>query len=308
MKKYLIVIGGPTASGKTELAIQVANHFDTVILSCDSRQFYREMNIGTAKPTAEDLARAPHYFINSLSIADSYSVGDFERDALALLEQIYTKKEVAVLVGGSGLFIRALCEGLDTYPEVPLSIRQEVEKKLEEAGIEALQEELAQLDPFYYQQVDIKNPHRLIRAISVCRVSGQPFSSFQKQEKSVRPFEPIYILVELDREVLYQRINQRVDKMMEQGLLEEARLLYPFRENTALQTVGYQELFDFFSGECSLSDAVDLIKRNSRRYAKRQMTWFRKDDHWTASSPADVSTILQFIQHKMQKGSHSELE
>jgi len=298
-QKYLIVIGGPTASGKTSVAIQLANHFDTVILSCDSRQFYREMSIGTAKPTEAELAQAKHYFVNSLSIQEEYSVGDFERDALALLEQIYQEKDIAILAGGSGLFIRAVCEGLDEYPDVPLDIRTDLKTLFQQKGIEALQEELKFCDPTYYEQVDLQNHRRLIRALEVCRASGQPFSSFQNQEKPERFFQPIYILLDVEREQLYERINRRVDQMFETGLLEEARNLYPFRENTALQTVGYQELFDHFDGKITLEEAEELIKRNSRRYAKRQLTWFRKDDHWHRFSPTAVLDMTDFVKSKI---------
>lgn len=300
-KKYLIVIGGATATGKTALSIEIARHFQTEILSADSRQFYKEMTIGTAKPSEEELATVLHHFINSLHIADDYSVGDFETDALAILEEIFQKKEVAVLTGGSGLFIRALCEGLDEFPEVPESVKDDVANLYEKGGITVLQEELRQSDPAYFAQVDRNNPQRLMRALAVCRASGRPFSSFQKKEKVKRPFEPIYILLQLEREVLYEKINRRVDLMMETGLLEETRRLLPFRDLNALQTVGYQELFEYLDGKASLEEAVEKIKQNSRRYAKRQKTWFRKDPHWAIFSPDDKESILQFIKARMNE-------
>lgn len=298
-KKHLIVIGGATATGKTTAAIRSARHFDTEIISADSRQFYREMSIGTAKQTEEELATVPHHLVNSLSIEQPYSVGDFERDVLKVLDKIFASKNVAVMAGGSGLFIRAVCEGLDSFPDVPEAIQQEVQLLWETNGIEALQTELARLDPEYFEQVDRKNPVRLIRAIAVCRASGQPFSSFRKGKKNKRNFTPIYLLLEMERERLYERINLRVDKMMEAGLLEEARKLFPQRHFNSLQTVGYQELFDFFESKTSLEEAVELIKRNSRRYAKRQMTWFRKRPHWTVFEPNDYPAMVEYVEQNL---------
>jgi tRNA dimethylallyltransferase len=294
--KALIVIGGPTASGKTELAIRLARHFDTEILSCDSRQFFREMSIGTAKPTEEERSQAPHHFINNLSIQHEYSVGDYEQEALALLEKLYEKKEVAIMVGGSGLYQKAVIEGLDEFPDVPLEVRREVEQWYTHEGLEALQNRLREVDPDYYAEVDIHNPHRLIRALAVYEASGQAFSSFRKNTKSNRPFFPIYLALNWQRKVLYDRINRRVDLMMDKGLLEEAGKLYPFKHLTALQTVGYQELFDFLDGKISLEEAVALIKRNSRRYAKRQMTWSRRDGYWKHFAPAEWELILEYVQ------------
>ncbi len=295
-KKYLIVLGGATATGKTALSIEVARHFQTEILSCDSRQFYREMNIGTAKPSPAELAAVPHHFINSLQISDEYSAGNFEKDALALLATLFQKKEVVVLAGGSGLFIRALCEGLDKFPQVPDAVKNAVLRLYQEQGITALQEELRSYDPVFFAQVDQQNPQRLMRALSVCRLTGQPFSSFLKKDKTGRPFKPIYILLQLEREVLYEQINRRVDLMMAAGLLEEARSLYPHRQLNALQTVGYQELFDYFDGKTTLEVAIAKIQQNTRRYAKRQITWFRKDAHWKTFSPQDKDLIIQYIE------------
>ncbi len=297
--KHLIVVGGATATGKTKMAIELARHFGTDIISADSRQFYREMTIGTAKPSPEELAMAPHHFINSLGVEQEYSVGDFEKDALAVLNQVFEKKDVAILVGGSGLFIKALCEGLDAFPAVPETIKTAVEDFYKNQGMAALQAELAKSDPEYYAKVDRKNPQRLLRALSVIRASGQPFSSFQRQEKAERPFQPIYILLEMDRAELYARINQRVDLMMAAGLLEEAKSLFPLKQLNALQTVGYQELFAHFEGKYSLDEAVELIKKNSRRYAKRQMTWFRKYGQWEVFSPDGLSEVIDFIEKKL---------
>ncbi len=301
-QKHLIVIGGATATGKTSTAIQVARHFQTEILSADSRQFYQEMSIGTAKPSAAELAQAPHHFINSLSVQSDFTVGDFEAEALILLKNLFKSKDVAVLVGGSGLFIRALCEGLDEFPSVSKSVVVDLEKKLANEGIAALQTELEKLDPNYFAQVDLNNPHRLVRALSVCRASGMPFSGFRSQSKKQRFFTPKYVLLELERPVLYERINCRVDEMMRSGLLEEARQLYPLRALNALQTVGYQELFDFFDGKCTLAEAVEMIKQNSRRYAKRQATWFRKDPHWAVFSPEKTEDILAYLKGIIKNG------
>ncbi len=298
-QKHLIVIGGATATGKTAMAIEVAKHFGAEILSADSRQFYREMSIGTAKPTTDELAQVPHHFINSLSITDEYTVGDYETQALQLLAELFQKSNTALLVGGSGLFIRALCDGLDDFPSVPVEIVTSLEEKLKIQGVEALQAELKEQDPDYYNQVDLQNPHRLIRALSVCRASGKAFSSFRKNEKKQRFFEPIYVLLELERPVLYNRINQRVDLMIAAGLEEEARALFPFRHLNALQTVGYQELFEYFEGKTSFEEAVENIKMNSRRYAKRQSTWFRKDENWKAFHPTEPKAIIDFIQQNL---------
>jgi tRNA dimethylallyltransferase len=294
-KKYLVVIGGATASGKTGLAIEVAKRFKTSILSADSRQFYREMSIGTAKPTAEELAAAPHYFVGNLSIHDYYSVGDFERDALAVLDEIFNTYNIAVMVGGTGLFLRAVCEGLDEFPETPLSIRQDFEDMYEKEGIEPLQKLLQTVDPEYFATVDQQNPMRLTRALTVWKSTGKPFSSFRTQAKKTRDFEPIYIATDLDRTVLYDRINRRVDVMIAEGLLTEAENLLPFRHLNALQTVGYQELFDYFDRKTTVEEAIDKIKQHSRNYAKRQTTWFRKEAHWARFEPSNTEGVLNFI-------------
>jgi tRNA dimethylallyltransferase len=304
--KYLIVVGGATASGKTGFAIRLAQYFKTAILSCDSRQFFREIPVGTAAPTAEELARAPHHFIGHLSITQNYSVGVFETEALALLEQLYQKNDVVILAGGSGLYQKALCEGLDQFPEVPLEIRQNIEAKLETAGIEALQQELKEKDPAYYEEVDLQNPHRLIRALSVIAVSGQPFSGFRTQQKAKRPFIPIYLWLQWDRQALYDRINQRVTMMMDDGLLEEAKAVLPYRSHTALQTVGYQELFRHFDGDLALDEAISLIQQNSRRYAKRQLTWSRRDGHWKHFHPTEWASCLAYLQLQLNRPFHIE--
>ena len=294
VKKKLIIIGGPTASGKTDCAIQLAQHFGTEILSADSRQFYKDMSIGTAKPQLSDLAKVKHHFIGNLSIKDAYSVGDFERDALAVLETIFEKNDTAIMVGGTGLYIRAVCEGLDVFPEVPLSIRDEFEAIFEKQGIKPLQKLLQEVDYEYFTKADIQNPMRLIRALSVWKASGKPFSNFLSGNKAERNFTPIYIALDMPRAVLYDRINRRVDAMMAEGLLEEVKALYPFRDLNALQTVGYTELFAYFDGDMTLDEAVDKIKQHTRNYAKRQMTWFRKNDFWQRFDPQKASVMSLF--------------
>lgn len=300
--KYLIVIAGPTASGKTALAIQLAQQLDAEILSCDSRQFFKETTIGTAKPDAEELAAAVHHFIDCLSIEEAYNIGDYERDVLAFLEDYYQKKNIAIMVGGSGMYIRAVCEGLDTYPKVDKKIRLELNQLLEIEGVEALQEELKKADPVYYAKVDVSNPHRLIRALEICRGTGQPFSSFQGKNKVERPFTVIKLGIHWERAVLYDRINRRVDLMLEAGLLEEAKTLYPQRALNALQTVGYREFFDYFDGKTTLEEAIELVKRNTRRYAKRQMTWLRKekDLHWIDAETA-IDEVVDFLKDKIKE-------
>lgn len=304
-KKHLIVIGGPTASGKTKLSIALAQYFGTPILSADSRQFYREMSIGTAKPDAEELAAAKHYFVDNLSINDKYNVGDYEREAIALLDKLYQERDTVIMAGGSGLFIKAVCEGMDKFPDVPTEVKASVQQLLDEKGIEALQAELKLADPDYYHTVDLNNPHRLVRALVVCRASGAPFSSFWQQSKVARNFQPIYILIDMDRAVLYDRINQRVDQMLKNGLVKEAKSLYPKRMLSSLQTVGYRELFEHFDGTISMEKAIELIKRNSRRYAKRQMTWLRRNPAWQAFAPSPHVPIIEYVEQQIKLASNS---
>lgn len=299
-KKYLIVVAGPTASGKTALSIELAQHFDAEIISCDSRQFYQEMSIGTAKPNAEEMAAAKHHFVDCMSIERDYNVGDFERETIAFLEDYYQKKDIAIMVGGSGLYIRAVCDGVDHYPEVDKKIRESLNLQLEEKGIESLQEELRVSDPDYYAKVDLANPHRLIRALEICRGTGQAFSSFQGKNRPERPFEIIKVGINWAREKLYERINLRVDLMMEAGLLEEVRSLYSKKELNALQTVGYRELFDHIDGITTLEEAVELLKRNTRRFAKRQMTWFRKEKglYWIEAG-TETSEVIEYLESEI---------
>ena len=292
----LIVIGGPTASGKTDLAIRLAQHFDTEIISADSRQFYRDMTIGTAKPDAAALASVKHHFIDTLSVEDDFSVGDFERHALDILATLYQTKQVAVVVGGSGLFISALCEGLDRFPDVSAEVKGSVEAAVAAEGLPWLQTTLQRLDPVYYEQVDRQNPARLRRAVEVCLASGQPYSAFLNHKKKARPFRPLYVLLELPRPELYARIDARVEQMVAAGLEAEARRLLPWRQRSALRTVGYEEWFDCFDGAMDRKTAVEKIKQHTRNYAKRQITWFKKYGQWTAFHPADWEAIKKFCE------------
>lgn len=301
-KKILVVIGGATASGKTGLAVRLAQYFQTEIISADSRQFYKEMSIGTARATEAEMGGVPHHFTGHLPIESYYSVGEFERDGMALLEQLFKEKDLVILTGGSGMYQKALCEGLDEFPETTLADRAYWEGMYEKDGLSALQEALRTSDPEYYAEVDLNNPHRLIRALSVCSAAGKPFSSFRRGKKAERPFRCIYIWLSWNREALYARIDQRVHEMMDKGLVEEARALLPYRQHTALQTVGYQELFDYFDGSISLEGAVALIQQNSRRYAKRQLTWSRRDGFWKHFAPSEWDRLLAYVQESIEFG------
>ncbi len=275
--KVLVCILGPTAIGKTALSIAIAKHFATEIISADSRQFYKEMAIGTAVPSKEEFAQVPHHFIQHRSIHDHYTVGNFERAVLNTLKQLFKDNNIVVMVGGSGLYIDAVTKGLDPFPQVDPKIRTQLNQTRAKEGMKVLQEELKQVDPDYFEKVDLANPHRVIRALGVCRASGKPYSSFLGQKKDQRPFKILTIGLIAERPEIYKRINSRVDHMMEQGLLEEARSLVPFKELNALQTVGYKELFNHLEGKWDLEFAVAEIKKNTRRFAKRQLTWFKKD-------------------------------
>lgn len=274
--KKLIVVGGATATGKTAYAIRLAQELSTEVVSADSRQFYREMSIGTAKPSLAELAEAKHHLIDNLSVADDYSVGDFERDALQVLGEIFQKNDTAILVGGSGLYLKAVCEGLDTFPEISAATRQQVTEGEQAGGLAWLQSELERLDPAYFAVVDRNNPARLRRALEVCLESSQPYSAFTQNSKKPRPFRVENRLLTMPRPELYARIEARVDAMISAGLEAEALALLPHRHRPALRTVGYEEFFDFFDGRTSRAEAIDKIKQHSRNYAKRQDTWFRK--------------------------------
>ena len=277
-KPLLICVVGPTAIGKTSLSIELARAFSTEIISADSRQFFKEMNIGTAVPSSEELLAAPHHFIQHKSINEHYTVGEFEREALSKIAELSKNQEIIIMVGGSGLYVDAVVEGLDHFPEIKEGIRETLNTELDELGIAPLQEELKKVDATYYDSIDIENPRRLIRALEVHRSSGAPYSSFLRKHETIRPFNTLYIGLTAERPTVYDRINRRVDIMMEEGLLDEAKRLLKHRALNALQTVGYRELFQYLEGNYTLDEAVSEIKKNTRRFAKRQGTWFRKNE------------------------------
>ncbi len=277
MNKNLIVIVGPTAIGKTNLSILLAKYFNCEIVSADSRQFYKEMYIGTAAPSKDELKQAKHHFIQHKSIKEEYSVGDFEKDALTKLTELFKHNDYAILIGGSGLYINAVTNGLDHFPETNIEIRKKLQEEYTNKGIVSLQQQLKVLDPEYYKTVDLCNTHRIMRALEVCISSGLPYSSFLTKPKKKRPFRIIKIGITADREVIYERINKRVDLMMEEGLMEEAKNLYSFKALNALNTVGYKEIFKYLDREWDIDFAISEIKKNTRRFAKRQLTWFKKD-------------------------------
>ncbi len=294
--RELIVVVGPTGSGKTSLSIALAEHFGAPIISTDSRQLYRGMAIGTAQPTAEELAAAPHHFIACRDIDEEFNCGAYEVAALELLESLFEKHERVFAVGGSGLYIKALCEGLDQLPEVSDELRAELRERLRREGLEPLLEELRQRDPAFYALVDRCNPSRVLRALEVTLASGVPYSEQRHGEAAERPFRIVKVGIDMQREQLYERINRRVDMMIAEGLEAEAQALYPHRALNALQTVGYRELFDHFDGTVGRDEAIELIKRNSRRYAKRQMTWFRRESgvQWFPSpNPEPIISYLE---------------
>lgn len=294
-QKTLIVVVGPTAIGKTALAIKLANHLNTEIISADSRQFFREMSIGTAKPTSAELAEAKHHFIDSHSMNDQYNVGDFEKDALDCLQTIFENHDYAILVGGSGLYINAVLYGFDQLPKASEELRKQLNQQLETEGIEPLQKQLKQLDPSYYAEVDLQNPQRVIRALEVCLSTGQPFSSLRNKGVKERDFNIILLGLNTDREILYQRINHRVDLMLKEGLLEEVKNLQDFQHLNALKTVGYTEIFHYLNNEWSYEHAIEKLKQNTRNFAKRQITWFKKNQDIVWFEPNETDKIISYI-------------
>ena len=297
--KTLIVIAGPTAIGKTSVSISLAKHFNCSVLSADSRQFYKKMNIGTAKPTDEEMQGVPHYFINSHSVNEDYNVGKYEMDSINLLDKLFIKDDVVLLVGGSGLYIDAVCKGFDDLPEADETVRNKINKLYKEKGIEGLQHLLKELDELYYDKVDLQNPQRISRALEVCMSTGKTYSSFRDGKIKQRNFTIIKIGLNTARETLYERINNRGDAMMENGFVEEVKSLQQYKHLNSLQTVGYRELFDYLEGKTELNSAVDLIKQNTRRYAKRQLTWFRRDAEIKWFEPDELESIIYYLKEKL---------
>ena len=294
----LVVVVGPTGSGKSALAVKLATHLNAPIISTDSRQVFRGMPIGTAQPTAEEQAAAKHYFIADREVEDDFNCGKYAEEALTLLDELFAKSEYVVAVGGSGLYVQALCEGMDDLPDADPSLRENLKQRLESEGLDSLVAQLRRLDAKYAEEVDVCNPARVMRALEVCLATGRPYSEQRKGVTAERPFHIIKIGTDMPRDVLYDRINRRVDMMVEEGLEAEARSMYPKRHLNALQTVGYRELFEHFDGNCTFEEAVELVKRNSRRYAKRQLTWFRRDENTAWFHPNDHEAILEYISSK----------
>ena len=297
MKKTLIVITGPTAVGKTALCLEIAKHFDIPIINADSRQIYRELRIGTAQPTKEQMQEVKHYFVGTLGLDDYYSASLFEQQVLECLEQQFLTNDYALLSGGSMMYIDAVCDGIDDIPTIDDETRTLMKQRLADEGLEALVEELRRLDPEYYEIVDRQNPRRVVHALEICVMTGKTYTSFRKREKRQRPFQIIKIGLNRPREELYDRINQRVDQMMADGLLEEAKSLYPLRHLNALNTVGYKELFDHLEGRWPLEEAVERIKGNTRRYARKQLTWYKKDERMKWFHPQETEQIISYISH-----------
>ena len=300
MAKNLLVIIGPTGVGKTELSLRIAENFGTEIVSADSRQLYANLKIGTAAPTPEELQRVPHHFIGTLQLTDYYSAAQYEEDALKLLDHLFQTKDVVILTGGSMMYVDAVCKGIDDIPTVDEETRKTLLERYEKEGLEQLCAELKLLDPDYYKIVDLKNHKRVIHALEICYMTGKTYTSFRTQEKKTRPFRMIKIELTRDREELYARINQRVDIMMEQGLLDEVKQVYPYRQLNSLNTVGYKELFNYLDGEWELPFAIDKIKQNSRIYSRKQMTWFKRDEEIRWFHPNQEEDILTYIKQKIQ--------
>ncbi len=295
MNKTLIVITGPTAVGKTDLCMEIAGRFDIPIINADSRQLFRELRIGTASPTPEQLAKVRHYFVGTLNIGDYYSASMYEQDVMTLLGQLFKTSDYALLSGGSMMYIDAVCNGIDDIPTVDEKTRTLMKRRLAEEGLEKLVEELRRIDPEHYEVVDRQNPRRVVHALEICHMTGQTYTSFRKAEKKQRPFEIIKIGLNREREELYNRINSRVDSMMEQGLLKEAEEMLPYRQANALNTVGYKELFSYFDGIWELDEAVERIKGNTRRYARKQLTWFKRDQQMKWFHPDEQEQIMKYI-------------
>ena len=294
-EKKLIVLTGPTAVGKTAASLDIARHYGIPVINADSRQIYRELQIGTARPTEAQMQNIPHYFVGSLSLNDYYSASLFEQQVLSLLKELMTKSNYALLSGGSMMYIDAVCDGIDDIPTIDDATRALMKQRLTDEGLEALCKELKRLDPDYYEVVDLQNPRRVVHALEICTMTGKTYTSFRKKEKRERPFDIIKIGLNRPREELYDRINRRVDQMVADGLLEEAKALYSMKSLNALNTVGYKELFDYFDGRWSLDEAIERIKGNTRRYARKQLTWFKKDERIRWYHPDDQTAIINDI-------------
>ena len=297
----LIIVLGPTGVGKSDISIQLAKHYHTEIVSADSRQFFRELTIGTAVPSPEDLNEIKHHFIQNKSIHHYYNVSEYETEALQLIQELHKKINPIILTGGSMLYLDTICNGIDDIPTVDPEIRDEVIRWYEENGIEALRQRLQEVDPEYYEEVDRNNPKRMLHAVEVCQMTGKTFTSFRTRTVKERPFHIVKIGINQDRKVLYDRINERVLRMMDLGLLEEARSVFPYRSLNSLNTVGYKELFSYFDGSCTLEEAVDLIQRNTRKYARKQLTWFRRDQQIKWFEPNQIDEIIKYIDQTMNE-------
>jgi tRNA dimethylallyltransferase len=295
MNKTLVVLGGPTASGKSAVSIALAKHYRSVIISADSRQIYRETSIGTAVPSPGELATVPHYFIQTKSLNDYYNASMFENEVLQQLEVLFRERDIVFMVGGTGLYINAVCYGIDDLPTIDPVIREELATLFRTMGIEALREELKRTDPATYSRVDLNNHFRILKALEITRQTGKPYSSFLTHQEKARDFSIIRLALDMDRELLYNRINQRVDEMIERGLVEEVRQLADFRNKNAMKTVGYREIFSYLDNTVSLEEAIDLIKRNTRKYARKQLTWFRKDNLYPWFHPGQVEEMIAYI-------------
>lgn len=301
MKKNLIVLLGPTAVGKTELSLQLAERLGCPIISADSRQLYRDMTIGTAAPLPEQLARVPHYFIGTLALTDYYSAACYEEEAMSLMQELFAQHDTLLLTGGSMMYIDAVCNGIDEIPTISEEVRRAVVTRYEEEGLDVLLEELQRLDPDFYEEVDRRNPKRVIHAVEICRMTGCPYSSLRTNARKERPFDIVKIGLTRPREELYERINSRVDAMMHDGLEAEARRLYPYRHLNALNTVGYKEMFAYFDGTYDLPTAVEKIKRNTRVYSRKQMTWFRRDDSIVWFTPDDRLKLFAYVEKRLHE-------
>lgn len=301
MSKFLIVLGGPTASGKTSTGIELAKYFDTEIISADSRQIYKETSIGTAVPEPSQLKEVKHHFIQTIKLGTYYNASMYEEDVLATLEQLFKKKDIVVMVGGSGLYINSVCEGIDDLPRVDPEIRKDLDLKFQKEGIESIRKDLKLLDPASYEKVDLKNHLRVLKALEITIQTGKPYSSFLTHQKKQRDFHIIRLALNMEREILYERINKRVDLMIEQGLVQEVEGLQHLRNTSVMKTVGYKEIFNHFDGNSTLEEAIDLIKRNSRKYARKQITWFRKDGLYPWFHPEEIRNMIDHCQLSIDK-------